>query len=167
MINPHVRVIGLTATPYRLDTGPICSADHFLNTICYEIGIKELIRDGYLCPLVSKSGMAKVDTSGLHVRGGEFVADEVESLMDQDGLVEAACREIVAYTTDRQACLIFASSVKHGQHVVGMLKAKHGLECGFVCGETPSRERDELLAGSAARSSTACSREHRSSTCAT
>lgn len=146
VINPYVRVIGLTATPYRLDAGPICSAEHFLNSVCYEIGIKELIRDGFLCPLVSKSGLTKVDTSTLHVRGGEFVADEVESLMDQDALVEAACREIVAYTTERRACLIFASGIKHGRHVVDTLKAKHGLECGFVCGETPVGERDDLLA---------------------
>jgi DNA repair protein RadD len=111
VINPHLRVIGLTATPYRLDSGPICSTDHFLNAICYEIGIKELIRDGYLCPLVSKSGSAKADTSGLHVRGGEFVADEVENLMDQDALVEAACREIIEYANGREACLIFASGV--------------------------------------------------------
>ncbi len=146
VINPHVRVVGLTATPYRLDSGPICSADHFLNAICYEIGIKELIRDGYLCPLISKSGSAKADTSSLHVRGGEFVADEVEDLMDQDTLVEAACREIVQYTGDRQTCLIFASSVKHGQHVVRVLRDAYGISCGFVCGDTPSRERDELLA---------------------
>jgi len=146
VINPHLRVIGLTATPYRLDSGPICSADHFLNAICYEIGIKELIRDGYLCPLVSKSGAAKADTSSLHVRGGEFVADEVENLMDQDRLVESACGEIVEYAAGRRACLIFASGVKHGRHVVRVLQEKHGIECGFVCGDTPSGERDKLLA---------------------
>jgi DNA repair protein RadD len=146
VLNPHLRVIGLTATPYRLDAGPICSADHFLNAICYEIGIKELIRDGFLCPLVSKSGVAKVDTSALHVRGGEFMADEVEDLMDQEAVVEAACREIVDYTRDRNACLIFAAGVKHGRHVAAMLQAKHGIECGFVCGDTPAGERDELLA---------------------
>lgn len=145
-INPSLRVIGLTATPYRLDAGPIYSAEHFLNAICYEIGIKELIRDGFLSPLVSKSGAAKVDTSALHVRGGEFIADEVEGLMDQDELVDAACREIIAYTKERQACLIFASGVKHGQHVAKNLSAKHGIECGFVTGETPAGERDELLA---------------------
>jgi len=146
VINPHLRVIGLTATPYRLDSGPICSADHFLNSTCYEIGIKELIRDGYLCPLVSKSGSAKADMSSLHVRGGEFIADEVENLMDQDALVEAACGEIVQYAADRKACLIFASGVKHGRHVVRVLHEKHGIECGFVCGETPAGQRDELLA---------------------
>ena len=32
----------------------------------------------------------------------EFVADEVENLVDQDSVVEAACREIVDATQDRQ-----------------------------------------------------------------
>ena len=146
VINPYVRVIGLTATPYRLDAGPICSAEHFLNAICYEIGIKELIRDGFLCPLVSKSGVTKVDTSALHVRGGEFIADEVEQLMDQDSLVEAACAEIVAFTSDRHACLIFACGIQHGRHIAEVLRARHGLECGFVCGATSAAERNELLA---------------------
>ena len=144
-INPHLRVIGLTATPFRLDSGSICSADHFLNAVCYEIGIKELIRDGYLCPLVSKASATKADTTGLHLRGGEFVSDEVESLMDVDSLVEAACDEIIQYTQDRKACLIFASGVKHGRHVARVLQEKHGHEFAFVCGDTPSAERDELL----------------------
>ncbi|MCI0333658.1 MAG: DEAD/DEAH box helicase [Planctomycetes bacterium] len=145
-INPHLRVIGLTATPFRLDSGSICSSDHFLNAVSYAIGIKELIRDGYLCPLVSKASATKADTTGLHVRGGEFIADEVESLMDVDNLVESACAEIIQYAQDRQACLIFASGVKHGRHVARVLQEKYGQECGFVCGDTPASERDDLLA---------------------
>jgi DNA repair protein RadD len=145
-INPHLRVIGLTATPFRLDSGSICAADHFLNSICYEVGVKELIRDGYLCPLVSKASATKADTSGLHVRAGEFVADEVESLMDAEGLVESACAEIVDRTKDRNACLIFACGVKHGRHVARVFRENYGLECGFVCSDTPAAERDELLA---------------------
>ena len=104
-----MRTIGLTATPYRLKSGMICGPENILNTVCYEIGVRELIRDGYLCPLVSKAGVGKIDTANLHVRGGEFIADEVENLMDQDELVEAACLEIVEYTRDRKAVLIFAS----------------------------------------------------------
>jgi DNA repair protein RadD len=146
VVNPQLRIIGLTATPFRMKSGMICSDDHFLNAVCYEIGIRELIRDGYLCPLVSKAGSQRADTSGLHVRGGEFLADEVEQLMDRDELVESACREIVEYTQDRKACLIFASGIKHAQHVVRVLNEKHGIECGFVCGDTPAGERDELLA---------------------
>ncbi len=59
IVNPHVRVVGFTATPFRLKSGPICSADGYLNHICYEVGVRELIRDGYLCPLVSKAGKVK------------------------------------------------------------------------------------------------------------
>jgi len=146
IVNPHVRVIGLTATPYRLKSGTICGPEHFLNAVCYEIGVKELIRDGFLSPLVSKNGVAKFNTDGLHVRGGEFVPAETEALMDQADLVAAACREIVETTTDRNSVLIFAAGVEHGQHVQRVLQEQHGVECGFVCGETPSVERDELLA---------------------
>ena len=146
IVNPRVRTIGLTATPFRLKSGMICGPENILNAICFEIGVKELIRDGYLCPLVTKAGREKADTDQLHVRAGEFVADEVEQLMDRDELVESACQEIVEQTRDRHACLIFASSVKHAQHIQAVLQGKHGIECGFVSGKTPAKERDELLA---------------------
>jgi DNA repair protein RadD len=144
-VNPHVRIIGCTATPFRLKTGPICTPEGFLNHICYSVGVRELIRDGYLCPLISKAGKAKADTGGLHVRGGEFVADEVEDLMDQEALVRAACAEIVEYTADRLAVLIFASGIQHAQHIAAVLKDRHAVDCSFVCGETPIPERDALL----------------------
>jgi len=146
VVNPNVRLIGLTATPYRLKSGMICSPDNLLNAICYEIGIKELIVQGYLSPLITKAGLKKVDTSGLHVRGGEFVAGEVEELMNRDELVEAACREIIHYTQDRNTCLIFAAGVAHAKHIQSVLQEKHHVECGLVTGDTPSGERDELLA---------------------
>lgn len=147
VINPELRIIGFTATPYRLKTGPICTPDSFLNHICYEVGVRELIRDGFLCPLISKAGRAKADMSSLHVRGGEFISDEVESLMDQESLVSSAASEIMEYTADRKACLIFSSGVQHGQHIVEVLREEHGVECGFVSGDTPIPERDATLAG--------------------
>lgn len=145
VINPRVRTIGLTATPFRLKSGMICSPENILNAICFEVGVRELIRDGYLCRLVTKAGLQKIDTGDLHVRGGEFVAGEVEDLMDQDGLVIAACTEIVGLTHDRHSCLLFASGVKHGQHVAKVMQDISGRECGFVCGDTPTKERDKLL----------------------
>lgn len=145
-INPRMRVVGFTATPFRLDCGTICGPDKLLNTVCYEVGVRELIRDGYVCALVSKASTNKVDTGGLHVRGGEFLADEVEALMDDDRLVETACAEIVEHTRDRSAVLIFASGINHGRHVSRVLAEKHDIECGFICGKTSDTERDELLA---------------------
>lgn len=146
VVNPHLRIVGFTATPFRLKTGAICTPDGFLNHVCYEVGVRELIVQGYLCPLITKAGRTKADTSGLHVRGGEFVPGEVEDLMDNDTLVEAACAEIVEHTRSRNAVLIFASGVKHGEHIVSVLKNKHCIECDFVTGDTPIDRRDAALA---------------------
>lgn len=145
VVCPHLRIVGFTATPFRLKSGLICTPDHFLNHVCYEVGVRELIVQGYLSPLITKAGREKVDTSGVQVRGGEFVAELLESLMDEPQLVEAACRETMQQTQDRKSVLIFASGVRHGQHVVQRLNTEHGVECGFVTGETPSGERDRLL----------------------
>ena len=145
VINPNVRIVGFTATPFRMKTGPICTPDGILNHICFEVGVRELIRDGFLPPLITKAGINKADFDQLHVRGGEFVADEVEELMDNQSLVEAACGETVGYAADRNAVLIFASGIKHGEHIVHVLAEQHGIECGFVTGETPTKERDAVL----------------------
>ena len=141
----HQRVIGLTATPYRMKTGTICGPDSVLNEVCFEAGVRELIVQGYLCPLKSRAGKAVADTSDVHVRGGEFVAGELEDRMDEDGLVEAACDEVIAATRDRRSVLLFCSGVRHGDHVVRVLRDRHGVECGFVEGNTPVKERDALI----------------------
>jgi len=146
ILNPNIRLIGLTATPYRMTTGMICGPDNLLNEICYEIGVRELIIQGYLCPLKSKAGKQKADTSGLHIRGGEFIAAEVEDLMDQDALVSSACREILEQTADRNSVLIFAASVHHARHIQQVLQQRTQQEVGLVTGNTPASERAELLA---------------------
>ncbi|MEO2031796.1 MAG: DEAD/DEAH box helicase family protein, partial [Planctomycetaceae bacterium] len=112
IVNPDVRIIGMTATPYRMKDGMICTPGHFLNHVCYEVGVRELIGDGFLSPLITKAGCEPIDTSSLHVRGGEFVADEVEDLMDEDYRVDAACREIVEYCEERRSVLIFTSGIQ-------------------------------------------------------
>ncbi len=144
-VNPRLRVIGLTATPFRMSSGPICGPENILNAVCYEVGVKELILQGYLCPLVSKAGKEKADIDGLHVRAGEYIAAEVEALMDEARLVESACKEIVEYTGDRKACLIFTSGVEHAKHVAATLE-RMGQRCGAVFGETSDQDRDRLLA---------------------
>lgn len=123
VVNPRLRLVGLTATPFRLKDGPICAPENLLNHVCYEVGVKELIRDGFLSPLISKAGKAKADTTDLHVRGGEFVPDEVERLMDAEELVRAACAEITRETSGRKACLVFAAGVDHAGHVATALAA--------------------------------------------
>jgi len=144
VVNPSIRLVGLTATPYRMSTGTICGEKNLLNHVCYEVGVRELMAQGYLCPLKTKAGRCKADTTGLHLRGGEFIADEIEELMDDEELVRSACGEIAELAHDRHSILIFAAGVQHALHVQRVL-GKAGLTCGFVYGETPQGERGETL----------------------
>ena len=144
-VNPSLRVIGLTATPFRTTSGMICGPDNILNHVCYEVGVRELIVQGWLSPLVTKASREDIDTSSLHIRAGEFISEEVEKLMDTDNLVEAACREIMEKTRDRKAVLIFASGVGHGKHIAATLKEKYGVIAGTVFGDTLDFLRDKTI----------------------
>jgi DNA repair protein RadD len=143
--NPALRIIGLTATPFRMTTGSICAPGNILNAVCYEVGVRELIVQGFLCPLISKASREKVDTSQLHIRAGEFVSDEVEAMMDDERLVEAACQEILQYACDRKSCLVFTSGIQHGNHVAKKLEGL-GQRVATVFGETLDFVRDQTLA---------------------
>lgn len=144
-VNPRVRLIGWTATPYRTQGGLICRPENLLNEVCYEIGVKELINRGYISNITAKAGKHSPDTDGLHIRAGEFVAEDVEKLMGEDRLVSSACEEIVRLTKDRQACLVFCTSVAHCRKVASTIKKLSGEECAIVTGDTPADEREETI----------------------
>ncbi|MBC7772935.1 MAG: DEAD/DEAH box helicase, partial [Pyrinomonadaceae bacterium] len=145
VVNPKLRVVGLTATPFRFSSGRICGPGLMFSDICFEVGVRQLIDEGYLTRLRSKAGHVCPDTRKLHTRGGEFIAQEAADLMDVAKLVEMACAEIARLTTDRKGTLVFATSIAHGQHVVDQFSRAHGITCGFVTGDTPGRERDDLI----------------------
>lgn len=144
IINPLIRVIGLTATPFRLRGGRICKPKNILNHVCYEAGIKEMIVNGYLSPLKTKAGQTKPILTNLHVRAGEFVAADVKDAMDRMSITSEAVKEVIEYTKDRKAVLIFTCSVEHCKHVAEEI-GKHNLECGIVTAKTGDNERAELL----------------------
>ena len=146
IINPRVRIIGLTATPFRLKGGLICKPENILNEVCYEVGIKEMITQGYLSPMVSRAGKTEAQLDNLHIRGGEFVADEFESAMNKEEATDVACREIARLTEDRKTVLIFCTSVFHCRNVAEKISHYTGQECAVVTGETPAQERAEIIA---------------------
>ena len=144
-VNPRVRLVGWTATPYRTQGGLICKPENLLNEVCYEIGVKELINRGYISNITARAGKVKANTEGLHIRAGEFVAEDVEKLMGEDRLVTSACQEIVELTKDRQACLIFCTSIAHCKKVASQIAKFSGEECAIVTGDTPDLEREETI----------------------
>lgn len=144
-LNPHAKVIGYTATPYRLDSGALTGGNRALfDGIAYDIPITLLVERGYLAPLVSKKPGTLIDTTGLHKRMGEFVGKELDERVRADGLTEAAVSEIVSLGQDRRAWLAFCVSVEHAHEVCGEIK-RQGFTAGVVTGETPPHDRARLI----------------------
>ena len=143
--NPRVRMVGWTATPYRTQGGLICKPENLFNEICYEANIKDLIDGGYISPITAKVGKTRADLDHLHIRAGEFVAEDVEKAMGEDRLVSSACAEIVEKTRNRKACLIFCTSVEHCGKVAKEITRISGEECAIVTGETTPEKREETI----------------------
>ncbi len=143
--NPDLRVVGYSATPYRLGVGPVCGPGHIFSEIAYEARIPDLIQDGYLCPLISRGGSARADLSGVKVRGGEYVEHDLAEAVDRSELVEAACDEMVAHAVNRHSWIVFAVSIAHAEHVADALN-RRGVAAAVVHGGTPHAERDRLIA---------------------
>ena len=146
-ITPELRVAGLTATPFRLDSGHLCEGDgHLFDNVVYEYTIAEGIRDGWLAPLSSKATTKTIDVTGVGKRGGEYIAEQLEAAAIRDNTVELACDEIAIYQGKRRAWLIYCVGVTHAGLVRDALRAR-GVNAEMVLGETASNERDRIIEG--------------------
>ena len=144
-LNPLLKVIGFTATPYRLDSGLLHEGEGAIFTdIAYEVSVRQLIDDGYLSSLVTKHMATTLDVSKVGTRGGEFIPKDLEDAIDTEAITIAAVGEIVDYGQDRQSWLVFCAGVDHAFHVRDAIRAR-GFTCETIVGETPSTERDALI----------------------
>jgi DNA repair protein RadD len=135
-----LRIVGLSATPFRTGTGPICGPDRIFQRIVFEAKTAQLIAEGFLCPITNKVAEAEVNTEKVGLRGGEFVESEMQAAFDVDEKVQAACAEIIEKTQGRHSVLVFASGVHHAEQIAQLLP-----ESAVVTGETLPIERAETL----------------------
>lgn len=142
---PDMRLVGLTATAFRLDTGRLdYGKGRLFDKVVYEAPITKLIEQGYLSPLLSKATATQFDISQVQKRGGEYVPEQLEVAVDQDWITQAAAREIVQYGTDRKSWLAFCAGVNHAIHMRGAIQ-EAGASCEAVYGEMPKARRDHYI----------------------
>ena len=145
-INPALKVIGFTATPYRLDSGMLHEGKGALFTdIAFDVSVRELIDEGYLAPLVSKAAETTLDVTGVGSRGGEFIAGQLQAAVDRNEITAAAIDEVVRLGADRRSWLFFCAGVEHATHVSEALRAR-GISSATIFGDTPKQERDRIIA---------------------
>lgn len=144
VINPHLRVIGLTATPYRLGHGMITEKPALFDALIEPVSIEELIYKGHLAPLRSKVTKEKLSTENLHKRGGEFIESEMQAAFDTDQHNTAVVDEVISLAGNRKAWLCFCAGVDHAQHIAEEIN-RRGIVAACVNGNTPKKERDDII----------------------
>ncbi len=143
-INPNLRVIGLTATPYRLGHGLITDKPALFDSMINPVGIEELVHKKYLATLRSKLTTERLDVSGVHKRGGEYIDAELQAAVDNTDKNIAVVREVIKLAGNRKAWLFFCAGVKHAQHVCQEL-INQRVTAACVTGDTLKAERDRIL----------------------
>ncbi len=145
--NPKLRVVGWTATPFRMGCGDICHRDHILNEVCYEAGITELIDQGYLCDLRSKVGTIQPKLTDVKRNsGGDFITKSLAAATNKQQVVQGAVKEAVWFIKEyeRRSVVFFCVDIEHCKLVSEELK-KHDIHAPTVTGKTPKEVRDKLI----------------------
>ena len=144
--NPDCRLVGLTATPYRLDSGRLDEGDgKVFDKVVYTYNVGTAIEEGYLSPVTTRATKTHFDLSEVSVRGGEFVAGELESAVDKADVNDAAVKEILTHGADRRSWIVFCSGVQHASHIAELIR-EAGHSVGVILGDTPSDERSRMIA---------------------
>lgn len=146
-VNPYLKVVGLTATPWRLGTGRITD-DGIFTDICFDItglhAFNRLIAEGFLAPLIPRQTKQMLDTEGIHMRGGEFVQSELQHAVDKYEITHAALLETLELGHDRKHWLIFASGVEHACHIADMLNDM-GIPTVAIHSKMGDAQRDQVI----------------------
>lgn len=123
-INPNLKVIGLSATIYRMGMGYITDGGLFTD-VCYDLttldGFSRLLAEGWLSPLIPKRTNIEIDTSDLHISAstGDYVQGELETAAEK--ITYQALQEAMRYAHNRHSWLVFCAGVKHAVKTRDML----------------------------------------------
>jgi len=154
--NPQLAILGLTATPYRLDSGWvyqynyhgfICTTEQRVFYKCiYEITLRQMIEERYLTtPVQIDAPVASYDFSQLKLQTGKetFSLKEIEAILkDQARITPVIIQNIVEISENRKGVIIFTASVRHAAEILNYLPPG---TAALILGDTPGEERNATI----------------------
>ena len=156
--NPKLKLLGLTATPYRLGTGWIYKHHYhgkvgspelgIFEQCIFELPIRPLIKQGYLTSPTLFDGLsAQYDFSRIKPNdNGEYPEAQVNALLNHAGRATTAIvKQLIELSHHRQGIIIFAATVRHAEEIVSQLNKEHCEQTAIITAQTPDNERDELI----------------------
>ena len=159
-------VLGLTATPYRLDGKPLGA---MYNSMVEVISTQELIDAGYLVNPTVFGSLTGIDLSGVGTARGDYKKKDLAGAMANTiihgelltnwarvcgGALGSETvwfkghdgRQRVAETNCDACTVVFAPNVKKSMEIVEQFKAA-GVRAAHLDGKTKSKEREGILEG--------------------
>lgn len=157
------RVLGLTATPYRLKTYNYWENDElkkgakmvminriypfFFKSIVYRIETDELIERGYLSPILYRViDIGEMSQLKINSTGADYTTESLRDFWEQDIPMMKLLRVIQKIDQYCQRSLTFCSSLDQARRAREML-SKLGIRAEMVDGSTKPEERARLVAG--------------------
>lgn len=154
-VNPTVKLLGLTATPYRLGMGWIYRK-HYRGIVrseqkrpfehcIYELPLRYLIKRQYLTePKLVDATIEHYDFSSLRGNAaGEYNPTDVNNLLNSHHRVtKGIVEQVVELSDSRKGIMIFAATVDHAKEIYSYLPS--GISA-LITGATDSSERDHLI----------------------
>jgi DNA repair protein RadD len=158
--NPNLRVIGTTATPYRLGKGYIFrqntfrgfdpltdeyASDPFFDEVVFEISPHTLIEMGKIVPPIVGAIEDHYDTRGLkQTQTGQWdKSSENNVFVDgKSDLTRRILEDIIEKSKKRHGVMIFAQNIEHAELILDMLPAK---EAAIITSRTKKRDRKENI----------------------
>lgn len=153
--NPKLMVLGLTATPYRLDKGWIYQFHHHgirrteestpFKKCIFELPLARLINQGFLTkPNLVKAATEQYNFAALQPSAnGSYAEQDVNELLAKyPRVTQAIIEQVEQLSENRQGVMIFAATVKHAEEIASYLPES---QTAVVTGETKLKSRDELI----------------------
>ncbi|ANU36596.1 DEAD/DEAH box helicase [Vibrio scophthalmi] len=154
-LNPGMKVLGLTATPYRLGVGWIyqyhtrgqvrSEEPRFFRDCIFELPIRYLLDEEFLTPAkMMDAPVLSYDFSQLKPAStGRYKEAEMDMVIDQaKRATPQIVQQIIQFSADKQGIMIFAATVRHAQEIFGLLPQG---QTAIVIGDTPTPERDAII----------------------
>lgn len=150
--NPFLKVIGLTATHYRLGMGLLTNGPIFTDIVynlCTVEGFNRLLAEGYLSPLIPKRTETSLEVSGVGMSAGDFNQTQLQKAVDKEPVTYAALCEMVTEgnrADDYRHCwMIFASGIEHAEHITAMLNGIFGVSAVALHNEKGDAYNEQAL----------------------
>ena len=134
--HPAASLIGMSATPYRLQGGKLGWGE-----IIHETPYAILFERGYLCPLINKASLAP-SLSNVTVSLGDYKEDELEEVMMDAELARASITRLLQYQPDRESIMIFCVSIAHCELIKELMIANGLTRIGITHSKSHESDKD-------------------------